>query len=55
MISMSATSPFFCAPRILVVDDVTEDRLLLADFLRQRGYRLYVGKMAVMLMTNRLL
>lgn len=35
---------FFCAPRILVVDDVTEDRLLLADFLRQRGYRLYVGE-----------
>lgn len=42
--TMSATSPFFCAPRILVVDDVTEDRLLLADFLRQRGYRLYVGE-----------
>lgn len=30
-------------PRLLVVDDVAEDRQLLCDFLRQQGYRLYVG------------
>lgn len=30
-------------PRVLVVDDMAEDRQLLCDFLRQQGYRLYVG------------
>lgn len=29
--------------RVLVVDDMAEDRQLLCDFLRQHGYRLYVG------------
>lgn len=32
------------SPRILLVDDTAEDRLLLADFLRQQGYRLYVAE-----------
>ncbi len=32
------------SPRILLVDDAAEDRLLLADFLRQQGYRLYVAE-----------
>lgn len=30
--------------RILLVDDSAEDRLLLVDFLRQQGYRLYVAE-----------
>lgn len=50
MVSLSAPASSFtpaataaAVARLLVVDDVAEDRQLLCDFLRQQGYRLYVG------------
>lgn len=41
---MRPDSPPLPRSRILLVDDTAEDRLLLADFLRQQGYRLYVAE-----------
>lgn len=44
-IAMFRTHPTSApAARILLVDDLEEDRQLLADFLRRQGYRLYVGE-----------
>ncbi|WP_050465942.1 response regulator transcription factor [Herbaspirillum autotrophicum] len=39
----SETGPLY-GQRVLVVDDVEEDRILLTDFLLQRGCRIYVAK-----------